>query len=55
MGGRSRYAGSDLGRDVARIVVTHFHPDYLGGARGLQERSGAPVYMLEEISFSRRL
>jgi glyoxylase-like metal-dependent hydrolase (beta-lactamase superfamily II) len=48
--------GCDLGRDVTRIVVTHFHPDHLGGARWLQERSGAPVYMLEdEIPFSRRL
>ena len=40
--------GCDLSRDVARIVVTHFHPDHLGGARWIQERSGAPVYMLEE-------
>jgi glyoxylase-like metal-dependent hydrolase (beta-lactamase superfamily II) len=49
-------AGCDLERDVARIVVTHFHPDHLGGARWLQERSGAPVYMLEaEIPFSRKL
>ena len=48
--------GCDLVRGVARIVVTHFHPDHLGGARWLQERSGAPVYMLEEeIPFSRRL
>lgn len=48
--------GCDLDRDVARIVVTHFHPDHLGGARWLQERSGAPVYMLEEeISSSRAL
>ena len=49
-------AGCTLERDVARILVTHFHPDHLGGARWLQERSGAPVYMLEdEIPFSRRL
>lgn len=48
--------GCDLALDVARIVVTHFHPDHLGGARWLQERSRAPVFMLEEeISFSREL
>jgi glyoxylase-like metal-dependent hydrolase (beta-lactamase superfamily II) len=48
--------GCDLRNDMARIVVTHFHPDHLGGARWLQERSGAPVYMLEpEIPFSREL
>ena len=48
--------GCDLDRDVSRIVVTHFHPDHLGGARWLQERSGAPVYMLEEeIRQSRKL
>lgn len=40
--------GCDLDRNVSRIVVTHFHPDHLGGARWLQERFGAPVYMLEE-------
>ncbi len=48
--------GCDLDQDVSRIVVTHFHPDHIGGARWLQERSGAPVYMLEEeISNSRAL
>jgi glyoxylase-like metal-dependent hydrolase (beta-lactamase superfamily II) len=48
--------GCDLSRDVARIVVTHFHPDHLGGAQWLQERSGAPVYMLkDEITQSRKL
>lgn len=48
--------GCDLTRDVSRIVVTHFHPDHLGGARWLQQRSGAPVYMLEEeISHSKKL
>ena len=49
-------AGCDLSRDVSRIIVTHFRPDHIGGARWLQERTGAPVYMLqEEISVSRKL
>lgn len=48
--------GIDFANDVWRIVVTHFHPDHLGAARWLQERSGAPVLMLEdEIEFSRRI
>jgi glyoxylase-like metal-dependent hydrolase (beta-lactamase superfamily II) len=46
--------GLDLGGDVRRILVSHFHPDHLGAARWLQELSGAPVYMLgEEIEHSR--
>jgi glyoxylase-like metal-dependent hydrolase (beta-lactamase superfamily II) len=28
--------------------VTHLHPDHIGLARWLQERSGAPVFMLED-------
>ena len=52
----ARQVGLDLDRDVGRIVVTHFHPDHLGLARWLQERSGAPVYMLEgEIQHSREV
>ena len=52
----ARQIGLDLDQDVARIVVTHFHPDHLGLARWLQERSGAPVYMLEsEIEHSREV
>ena len=48
--------GCDLSRDVARIVVTHFHPDHVGAARWLQEVSAAPVSMMEaEIPFARRL
>jgi len=49
-------AGCDLGRDVKRIAVTHFHPDHLGAARWLGERTGAPVCMTErEIPFARWL
>lgn len=52
----ARQIGLDLDRDVTRIVVTHFHPDHLGMAHWLQERSRAPVYMLEsEIRHSREV
>ena len=52
----ARQVGLDLDRDVVSIVVTHFHPDHLGMAHWLQERSGAPVYMLEsEIEHSREV
>ena len=52
----TRQVGLDLKRDVARIVVTHFHPDHLGLARWLQEWSGPPVYMLEDgIQHSREV
>lgn len=48
--------GCNLDRDVSRILVSHFHPDHLGAARWLQERSGAPVYMLEsEIPHARKV
>ena len=30
--------------DVARIVITHFHPDHVGGAQQAQTATGAPVY-----------
>ena len=51
----AKTAGLDLGRDVARIVVTHYHPDHLGAARWLQERTdGAPVTMLGEEIFHAR-
>lgn len=39
--------GLDLDRDVARLIVTHLHPDHVGLARWLEGRSGAPVWMLE--------
>jgi glyoxylase-like metal-dependent hydrolase (beta-lactamase superfamily II) len=48
--------GCDLGCEVDRIVVTHFHPDHIGAARWLHERTGAPVRMMErEIPFARTL
>ena len=29
---------------MARIFVTHFHPDHVGAAADLHELTGAPVY-----------
>lgn len=49
-------AGCDLAQEVVRIVVTHFHPDHVGAARWLGEKTGAPVCMMErEIPFARKL
>ncbi|MDQ4003198.1 MAG: MBL fold metallo-hydrolase, partial [Actinomycetota bacterium] len=48
--------GCNLGRDIERIVVMHFHPDHLGAAYWLQGISGAPVCMLgSEIEHSREV
>ena len=33
----------ELPGSIARIVVTHFHPDHVGAARDLAELTGAPV------------
>jgi glyoxylase-like metal-dependent hydrolase (beta-lactamase superfamily II) len=34
----------DAGGKVARIFVTHFHPDHVGAGADLHELTGAPVY-----------
>lgn len=34
-----------LDRPIGRILVTHCHPDHLGLARWLMERTGAPLYV----------
>ena len=48
--------GLDLDREVTRIIVTHLHPDHIGLARWLEDRSGAPVWMLgNEISNARHV
>jgi glyoxylase-like metal-dependent hydrolase (beta-lactamase superfamily II) len=48
--------GCDLARDVERIVVTHFHPDHIGAARWLGEKTGAPVFVMErEIPCARKI
>lgn len=38
--------GLDLDFDIEKVVVTHLHPDHIGLAWWLEERSGTPVYML---------
>lgn len=38
-------AGAMGGRPVKRIVVTHFHPDHVGSAAWLQQRTGAALWM----------
>jgi len=43
-------------RDIARIVLTHQHPDHYGLAGWFQEKTGAPVYMSERAhAYARRL
>jgi glyoxylase-like metal-dependent hydrolase (beta-lactamase superfamily II) len=34
----------DLRGDIARVFVTHFHPDHVGAAADLHELTGAPVH-----------
>lgn len=41
----SLFGSGLLGRPVRRIVITHFHPDHVGLARWLEERTGATVQM----------
>ena len=41
----SRLVSTARGGKIVRIIVTHFHPDHLGLAAWLQERTGAPVCM----------
>jgi glyoxylase-like metal-dependent hydrolase (beta-lactamase superfamily II) len=42
---RDRWAAEldELPGPVARVVVTHFHPDHVGAARDVAELTGAPV------------
>jgi glyoxylase-like metal-dependent hydrolase (beta-lactamase superfamily II) len=41
----ARLAGSSRGGRITRIIVTHFHPDHIGLAAWLAEKTGAPVFM----------
>lgn len=39
------FAGVMAGRKVKNVVVTHYHPDHVGSAGWLVERTGAPFWM----------
>src|SRR6185312_8623887 len=39
------FAGILAGKPVKNIVVTHYHPDHVGSAAWLVERTGAPMWM----------
>lgn len=41
------FASALNGRPVHRIIVTHHHPDHVGNARWLADRTGAKVWMTE--------
>jgi glyoxylase-like metal-dependent hydrolase (beta-lactamase superfamily II) len=43
-----RLFAGPLSDGLSRIVVSHHHPDHLGSARWLHERSGAPFYLRPE-------
>ena len=40
-----RLAETPRGARILRIIVTHFHPDHLGLATWLQEKTGAAIHM----------
>jgi len=39
------FAGVMAGRRVKNVIVTHYHPDHVGSAAWLVERTGAPFWM----------
>jgi glyoxylase-like metal-dependent hydrolase (beta-lactamase superfamily II) len=43
----THFAGAMEGKPVTRIIVTHYHPDHVGSARWLSDRTGAQVWMTE--------
>ncbi len=43
----ARLEQTPLGGRITRIIVTHFHPDHLGLAAWLQEKTGAAVHMTQ--------
>jgi len=47
--------GELAGRPVTRVIVTHLHPDHMGLAGWLHERTGAPVWMTRSEYLSARV
>jgi glyoxylase-like metal-dependent hydrolase (beta-lactamase superfamily II) len=45
---RWREVLAELDAPIERIVVTHMHPDHVGGARDVAEATGAPVFQGRE-------
>ena len=43
----SRLATTPRGGHITRIIVTHFHPDHVGLAAWLQEKTGAAIHMTQ--------
>src|SRR5271156_5382978 len=43
------------GRPVTRVIVTHYHPDHIGLADWLTQRSQAPLWITEKESLSARV
>jgi glyoxylase-like metal-dependent hydrolase (beta-lactamase superfamily II) len=41
------FADAMEGKPATRIIVTHYHPDHVGSARWLSDRTGAQVWMTE--------
>jgi glyoxylase-like metal-dependent hydrolase (beta-lactamase superfamily II) len=41
----SHFATTLAGKPVLRIIVTHYHPDHVGCANWLQEKTKAPLWM----------
>jgi glyoxylase-like metal-dependent hydrolase (beta-lactamase superfamily II) len=39
------FAGLLAGKPVKNVVVTHYHPDHVGSAHWLVEKTGAPMWM----------
>jgi glyoxylase-like metal-dependent hydrolase (beta-lactamase superfamily II) len=47
-GGRWRGVLGELDAPIERIVITHMHPDHVGGARDAADATGAPVFQGRE-------